>query len=65
MTIDANVWVTLRQNEFQVPVDPELLTEVFVTEDDIFCIGVLSINGVCRALGSQKHMGFGFIEMPC
>lgn len=65
MTIDVKAWVTLRQNEFQFSVDPQLLTEVSVTEDDIFCIGLLSVNGVCRALGSQKHMGFGFIEVLC
>lgn len=57
--------ITLRKNEFLVSVDPELLTEVCVTEDDIFLIGLLSVNGVCRALGPQKHMGFWFIEVLC
>lgn len=51
----------MRQNEFLVSVDPELLT-VCVREDDIFLIGLLSVNGVCRALGSQKHMGFGLLR---
>lgn len=55
----------MRKNEFLVSVDPELLTEVCVTEDDIFLIGLLSVNSVCRALGPQKHMGFWFIEVLC
>lgn len=54
----------MRTNEFLVSVDP-VLTEVCVTEDDIFLIGLLSVNGVCRALGPQKHMGFWFIEVLC
>jgi len=65
MTIDVDSSVTLRQNEFLVSVDPELLTEVCVSEDDIILIGLLSVNGVCRALGPQKHLGFRFIEVLC